>query len=70
MFWNENTLLSLQNKILLQEYIVGYGSLMEAKSKHWVNDRLYPRRPFMYQKRALEIDDSRQRSLQPAVLPL
>jgi hypothetical protein len=25
-------------------------------SKHWVNDRIYPRRPFMYQPNAWEID--------------
>jgi hypothetical protein len=25
-------------------------------SEHWVNDRLYPRRPFIYQKRAFKID--------------
>jgi gamma-glutamyl AIG2-like cyclotransferase len=25
-------------------------------SEHWVNDRLYPRRPFVYQPRALQID--------------
>jgi len=32
-------------------------------SKHWVNDRLYPRRPFMYQKRVLEIDEPLKRLL-------
>ncbi len=26
-------------------------------STHWVNDRLYPRRPFVYQPRAIQIDD-------------
>jgi len=27
-----------------------------AWSKHWVNDRIYPRRPFVHQPRALSID--------------
>jgi len=25
-------------------------------SEHWVNDRIYPRRPFIYQPRSRQID--------------
>jgi hypothetical protein len=32
-------------------------------SEHWVNDRLYPRRPFIYQPRAREIDALLSREL-------
>jgi len=32
-------------------------------SKHWVNDRIFPRRPFMYQPRAWEIDQFLHRLL-------
>lgn len=28
----------------------------EGWSKHWVNDRIYPRRPFHYQPNAFKID--------------
>lgn len=37
-------------------------------STHWVNDRLYPRRPFIYQPRARSIDQVLQKLL-PTILP-
>ena len=33
-------------------------------SEHWVNDRLYPRRPFIYQPKARQIDNLLARHLQ------
>jgi hypothetical protein len=36
-------------------------------STHWVNDRIYPRRPFMYQPSAGEIDQ-RLNTLLPEIV--
>lgn len=38
-------------------------------SQHWVNDRIYPRRPFIYQPRSREIDQMLGTIL-PDLLPL
>lgn len=35
----------------------------EGWSKHWVNDRIYPRRPYIYQPKAWEIDGYLKRLL-------
>ena len=38
-------------------------------SEHWVNDRIYPRRPFKYQPRAFEIDKA-LKALLPNLYPM
>ena len=34
-------------------------------SEHWINDRIYPRRPFIFQPRARQIDNLLAKQLQP-----
>jgi hypothetical protein len=36
---------------------------MKLIRQHWVNDRLYPRRPYIHQPKAWEIDSGLKRHL-------
>ena len=48
--------LNLQKKFKLPGFAKACITTTHGWSKHWVNDRIYPRRPFIYQPMAWKID--------------
>jgi hypothetical protein len=48
--------LELQERFDLPEFARGCVETTRGWSGHWVNDRLHPRRPWVYQPRALSVD--------------
>lgn len=48
--------LDLQNKYRLKDFTKNCINYTSNWSSHWVNDRIYPRRPFIYQPNAAVID--------------
>lgn len=55
----------LQEKVLVKDFNFAEHCIETTKewSRHWVNDRLYPRRPFIYQPNASRIDELLKRKL-------
>lgn len=55
--------LELERQYQLQGFAEECIGSTHGWSKHWVNDRLYPRRPFIHQPNAMAIDKLLQRKL-------
>lgn len=55
----------LQEKVVVKDFHFAEQCIETTAewSPHWVNDRLYPRRPFIYQPNASRIDELLQRKL-------
>lgn len=51
-----NGCFELQDRYQIEDFAVHCLSTTQAWSEHWVNDRLYPRRPFIYEPNAFKID--------------
>jgi len=49
--------LELEEKFELKEFAKQCVATSHGWSKHWVNDRIYPRRPFIHEPRAWKIDN-------------
>ncbi|MES2142579.1 MAG: hypothetical protein V4471_06855 [Pseudomonadota bacterium] len=49
--------IEIENKFHLKNFATDCVSTTRNWSTHWVNDRIYPRRPFVFEPNALEIDN-------------
>ncbi len=55
--------LDIENQYHLKNFANNCIDSTSGWSKYWVNDRIYPRRPFVYQPKAEQIDELLERNL-------